>query len=162
MLISMIAAMGDAREIGLNNELLWRMPADMQHFKRTTMGKPIIVGRKTYESFGARPLPGRLNIVITRDANYVGNGATVVTSIEDAINAAGNVEEVMVIGGASFYEQFLPIAHRLYITYVHGNFTADSWFPELDMSHWQEISREDYSADDKNPYGYSFVVLNRK
>lgn len=157
----MIAAMGDNREIGLNNELLWKMPADMKHFRETTMGKPIIVGRKTYESFGAKPLPGRLNIVITRDANYDGNGATVVTSIQQALEAASDVEEVMVIGGASFYEQFLPQANRLILTYVHSSFEADAFFPEIDFSQWKEITREDHSADEKNQFSYSFVTYER-
>ena len=138
----MIAAMGENRELGLNNELLWKMPADMQHFKKTTMGKPIIVGRKTYESFGAKPLPGRLNIVISRDASYPGNGATVVTSIDQALNAAKDYDEVMVIGGASFYQQFLPMTDCLVLTFVHSSFEADAFFPEIDLSQWQVISRE--------------------
>ncbi|MDX1811876.1 MAG: dihydrofolate reductase, partial [Gammaproteobacteria bacterium] len=153
---------GDNREIGLNNELLWKMPADMKHFRETTMGKPIIVGRKTYESFGAKPLPGRLNIVITRDAAYEGNGATVVTSIDEALQAASNVEEIMVIGGASFYEQFLPKADELILTYVHASFEADAFFPEIDLAQWREVAREDYAADEKNPYDYSFVTYQRK
>jgi len=161
MKITMIAAMGENREIGLNNELLWHLPADMKHFRSTTMGKPIIVGRKTYESFGAKPLPGRLNIVISRDANYPGNGATVVTSIEDAIEAVKDVEEVMVIGGASFYEQFLPKTDQLILTFVHTNFKADAFFPEIDFSHWQEISREEHNADEKNKFDYSFVTYQR-
>lgn len=161
MKISMIAAMGENRELGLNNELLWKMPADMQHFRQTTMGKPIIVGRKTYESFGAKPLPGRLNIVITRDANYSGNGATVVSSIEQALNAARDFDEVMIIGGASFYQQILPMADCLILTFVHANFEADAFFPEIDLAQWKEINREDYQKDDKNPYDYSFVTYAR-
>ena len=162
MKISMIAAMGDKHEIGLHNELLWHMPADMKHFRETTMGKPIIVGRKTYESFGAKPLPGRQNIVITRDPNYQGNGAEVVDSIDAAFKAVGNIEEVMVIGGASFYEQALPMADRLYLTYVHSEFEADAWFPQFDKTEWVETSCEDHKADENNPYDYTFLILDRK
>ncbi len=161
MKLSMIAAMGENREIGLANQLLWRMPRDMQYFKQTTMGKPIIVGRKTYESFGAHPLPGRPTIVITHDANYPANGATVVTSRQAAIEATNNAEEVMVIGGASFYEQFLPDVDRLYLTYIHATFTADSWFPKLNPEEWNEVSRDNHKADEKNPYDFSFVILER-
>lgn len=162
MKISMIAAMGENREIGLHNKLLWNLPADMKHFRQTTMGKPIIVGRKTYESFGAKPLPGRLNIVISRDASYSGNGATLVTSIDEALQAAGDCDEVMIIGGASFYQQLLPKADCLYLTLVHAQFEADSYFPEINYSEWREVSREDHQADEKNPYGYTFLLLARQ
>lgn len=166
MQVAMIAAVGDNFEIGLDNQLLWRMPADMRHFKETTMGNPIIVGRKTYESFGAKPLPGRLNIVISRNIEYPGNGAVVVTNIDDAIEVAKSSsteeKEIMIIGGASFYEQCLPLAQRLYLTFVHSAFEADAYFPAVDFSQWDEISREDYPADDKNPYPYSFVTFQRK
>ena len=162
MTISMIAAMGRNRELGLDNKLLWKLPADMKFFRETTMGKPIVVGRKTYESFGGKPLPGRKNIVITTDKNYRSEGAIVVHSINEAIIAAGDVEEIMIIGGASFYEQMLARADRLYLTYVNGEFEADSWFPEIDSAQWSEISRKDCQADEKNSFEYSFVVLERK
>jgi len=162
MIISMIAAMGKNRELGLNNELLWKLPADMKFFRETTMGKPIIVGRKTYESFGGKPLPGRKNIVITTASDYQSEGSTVVHSIEDAITEAGDVEEIMIIGGASFYQQMLPKSDRLYLTYVNGEFKADSWFPEFDSTQWIEKSRKDCKADEKNSYDYSFVVFERK
>ncbi len=162
MKIAMIAAMGDEREIGYKNQLLWRLPADMRHFRRTTLHKPIIVGRKTYESFGAKPLPDRKNIVITRDRNYNGNGAIVVTSPEEALQAAGDADEVMIIGGATFYDYFLSRADTLYLTYVHGKFKADAWFPEFDPSQWQEVEREDHLADENNPFDYSFVTYQRR
>jgi len=162
MTISIIAAMGKEREIGFENKLLWRLPNDMKFFRSTTMGKPILVGRKTYESFGGKPLPGRKNIVITEDQNYQSDGATIVHNIDDALNAAQQAEEIMIIGGASFYEQLLPRANRLYITYVDGNFTADSWFPAFDESEWSEISREKHAADEKNAYDHEFVVYERK
>jgi len=161
MIISMIAAMGQNRELGLDNKLLWKLPADMKFFRETTMGKPIIVGRKTYESFGGKPLPGRKNIVITRAADYQSEGAVVVHDINDAIEAAGDVEEIMIIGGASFYEQMLPKANRLYLTYVSGKFEADSWFPEFNQNEWKEISRQENKADEKNSFDFSFVVLDR-
>ena len=162
MVISMIAAMGRNRELGLDNKLLWKLPADMRLFRETTMGKPIIVGRKTYESFGGKPLPGRKNIVITNDKNYYSEGAFIVHSADEAITAAGDVEEIMIIGGASFYEQMLSRAHRLYLTYVDADFEADSWFPEFDFNQWIETSRKDCKADEKNLFDYSFVVLERK
>ena len=161
MIISMIAAMGKNRELGLDNELLWKLPGDMKFFRETTMGKPIVVGRKTYESFGGKPLPGRQNIVITSAKDYAGAGATIVHSIDDAIEAAGDVEELMIIGGASFYEQMLPKADRLYITYVKSEFKADSWFPEFDLSQWKEKSRRACSADEKNLFDYDFVIYER-
>ncbi len=161
MIISMIAAMGKNRELGLNNELLWKLPADMKFFRETTMGKPIIVGRKTYESFGGKPLPGRKNIVITTASDYQSEGATIVHSIEDAIAEASDAEEIMIIGGASFYQQMLPKSDRLYLTYVNGEFKADSWFPEFDSTEWIEKSHKDCKADEKNSYDYSFVILER-
>lgn len=162
MMISMIAAMGRKREIGKDNELLWKLPNDMKWFIANTKGKPIIMGRKTFESFGAKPLPNRLNIVISRDENYQAEGAVVVSSIDDAINAAGEVEEVMVIGGASFYEQMLPKSDRLYLTYVDGEFEADAWFPEFNPNDYQIIHREMHEADDKHAYAYQFVILQHK
>lgn len=165
MTISIIAAMGRNHEIGYQNALLWRLPNDMKFFRATTMGKPILVGRKTFESFGGKPLPGRSNIVITQDKNYHCEGATVVHSINDAL-AAGkaattSTDEIMIIGGASFYEQLLPLADRLYLTYVDGEFTADSWFPKFDETDWQVESREACHVDEKNAFAHEFVVLDR-
>ena len=165
MTISIIAAMGKNREIGYQNELLWRLPNDMKFFRATTMGKPILVGRKTFESFGGKPLPGRTNIVITQDKQYQREGATIVHSVDDAIAvgklAAGGDGEIMIIGGASFYEQLLPLADRLYLTYVDGEFTADSWFPEFDESQWSVSKREPQLADEKNAFNHEFVILDR-
>jgi len=161
-LISMIAAMADDRGIGIENRLPWKLPADMRWFRLHTLGKPIVMGRKTFESFGGKPLPERTNIVITRDENYRAEGAVVVHTIDEAIQAAGDVEEVMIIGGESFYKQMLPRADRFYVTQVHGNFEVDAWFPEFDWSEWQELERTDYPADEKNPHACSFIVLQRK
>lgn len=158
----MIAAMTDERVIGIDNSLPWKLPNDMRWFRQHTLGKPIIMGRKTFESFGARPLPDRTNIVITRDSGYQAQNSIVVHSIEDALHAAGDVEEVMIIGGASFYEQMLSRAQRLYLTLVHTEVEGDAWFPEIDWQQWQQLERIDHAADEKNPHAHSFLILERK
>ncbi|MDH5786263.1 MAG: type 3 dihydrofolate reductase [Chromatiales bacterium] len=162
MMISLIWAMDENRLIGVENRLPWKLPADMKWFRRHTLSKPIIMGRKTFDSFGGRPLPERTNIVITHDKGYKAEGAVVVYSIEEALLAAGDAPEVMVIGGASFYEQMLPRADRLYITQVHGQFEGDAWFPDMDMSDWQEIGREEHPVDEKNGYACSFLSYQRR
>ncbi len=160
-LLSIIVAMDRNRLIGSNNTLPWRLPADMQHFKRTTMGKPIIMGRKTWESLG-RALPGRTNIVITRNQNYEADGASVVHSLPQALLVAGDVEEAMIIGGANLYEQTLPDADHLYLTQVDGEFEGDAWFTEIDASEWVVDKRERHEKDDKNKFSYEFVTLTRR
>ena len=162
MKIAMIAAMTDDRVIGIDNSLPWKLPNDMKWFRQKTLGKPIIMGRKTFESFGARPLPGRKNIIITRDTGYKAEGCEVVHSIDAALQAAGDVEEAMIIGGASFYEQMLPRADRLYLTLVHTTVQGDAWFPEIDFSQWDETERIDNPGDEKNPFPHTFVILERK
>lgn len=158
--ISLIVAMDQNGLIGRDNDLPWRLSADLQYFKQITMGKPIIMGRKTHESIG-RALPGRQNIVISRDSAFIAEDCTVVSSIPDALLAAGNVEEVMFMGGASLYEQVLPRIERLYLTQVHTKLEGDTWFPEWDKKEWQQVSRIDYLADEKNEFDYSFIVLER-
>jgi len=162
MKISMIAAMTDDSVIGIENRLPWRLPNDMKWFRQHTLGKPIIMGRKTFESFGSKPLPDRTNIIISRDETYQAKDSIVVHTIEEALQAAGEVEEVMIIGGASFYEQMLPRADRLYLTFVHSKIDGDAWFPEVVISDWNEVERIDYDADEKNSLAHSFVILNRK
>lgn len=162
MKISLIWAMADDRVIGIENRLPWKLPADMKWFRQHTLGKPIVMGRKTFESFGGRTLPERTNIIITRDAGYQVAGAVVVHSIEAALDAAGDVDEVMVIGGANLYEQLLPRADRLYMTLVHDRFEADAWFPDFDRNEWFEVERHDHEADANNPHPYSFVILDRR
>ena len=142
-IISLIWAMADNRVIGIENRLPWKLPSDMQWFRNNTMGKPIVMGRKTFESFGAKPLKGRHNIVVTRDPSFHADGVTVANSIDDALTAAGSVGEIMIIGGASFYEQMLPHADRLYVTQVHMQAEGDAWFPEYDETRWHEVSRID-------------------
>ena len=166
MKISLIAAMAENRVIGINNSLPWKLPADMQWFRKHTLGKPIVMGRKTFESFGGRTLPDRTNIIITHDLNYsVDADVVIVHSIDAALQAAAdsasNVEEAMIIGGASFYAQMLERADRFYITQVHGQFEGDAWFPEYEQLDWTEISREEHIADEKNAYDCSFIILEK-
>ena len=160
MIISLIAAMDRNRLIGCDNELPWKLPADLAHFKRVTMGKPVVMGRRTFESIG-RPLPGRTNIVLTRMAGFNADGVLKADSLETAFALAGDVDEVMVIGGGAVYEQALPLARRLYLTLVDGEFDGDAWFPEIDASRWREIETSQHRADERNPYDYRFVVLEK-
>lgn len=161
MKISLIAAMADNRVIGIENRLPWKLPGDMKWFRQHTLGKPVIMGRKTWESFGGKPLPERSNIVITRDAGYTAPGALVVHDIDAALTAAGDAEEVMIIGGESFYRQMLPLAHRLYLTRVHCEPEGDAWFPEFDETQWRVVEQVDNKADEKNPFDYTFLILRR-
>jgi len=160
-MISLIAAMASNRVIGINNTLPWHLPADFRHFKAVTMGKPILMGRKTYESIG-RPLPGRTNIIITNNPSYSAEGCSVVNSIEEALVLTQNEEEVMIIGGASFYQQTLAFAQRIYLTIIHHNFEGDAYFIELDHASWREVERVDHPADENNRYPYSFLTLEKK
>jgi len=166
MKLSLIAAMAEDRVIGIKNSLPWKLPSDMKWFRKHTLGKPIIMGRKTFESFGGRPLPERTNIVITRDENYQADGIVVVHSIEQAIEAArqtaGNVPEAMIIGGASFYEQMLDKVDRMYLTFVHKSLEGDAWFPEYNLGQWQQVELIDVAADEKNIYPHQFVVYDKK
>lgn len=165
MKLALIVACAENRVIGRNNELPWHLPQDLQYFKRVTMGKPIIMGRKTFESIG-RPLPGRANIVVTRNPDYQAEGIEVVYNLSEALSraaeltAAANVDEAMLIGGAELYRQGIGMADRLYLTEVNAEVEGDAYFPVFDRNAWQEVSREDFSADDKNPYNYSFLVLD--
>lgn len=161
MIISLVVAMSRNCAIGNAGGMPWHLPADLKHFKRITMDKPIIMGRKTYDSIG-RALPGRLNIVITRDKNWQADEVYVAHSVDDALRAAAEYEEVMIIGGANLYEQLLPNADRLYITEIDAEFPADTYFPAIDTDDWQETARETREADEKNPYRCNFVTLERK
>ena len=158
--ITLIAAMANNRVIGINNTLPWELPADMKHFRAQTMGKPILMGRKTYDSIG-RPLPGRQNIVVTRDATLQIEGCSVVQSIDAALEAAGDVPEVMVMGGASFYEQLLPKADKLVLTLIDLDIEGDAWFPALEGAEWKEVAREEHQPDEKNRWDYTFIEFER-
>ncbi|HEB92911.1 MAG TPA: type 3 dihydrofolate reductase [Gammaproteobacteria bacterium] len=162
MTVSLIWAMADNRVIGIENRLPWKLPADMQWFRRQTMGKPIVMGRLTFESFGARPLPGRRNLIVSRNPGYRAEGAEVFESLAAALAVTAEDEEVMVIGGASLYAQALPHADRLYMSLVHAEVEGDAHFPDFDRDQWQEVERTDCDADEKNPYPYSFVILQRQ
>ncbi|HEY9052549.1 MAG TPA: type 3 dihydrofolate reductase [Gammaproteobacteria bacterium] len=160
MMISLIAAMDKNRLIGKENGLPWHLPADFKHFKQVTMGKPIIMGRKTFESIG-KPLPGRKNIVISRKG-FSADGVIVVDSIEQALQEVKNAEEVMIIGGASFYEQMINKAVRMYLTHVDAECEGDAWFPEFDINDWSVVSEEVHKADEKNNYNFTIKVYQRK
>ncbi|NOX91196.1 MAG: type 3 dihydrofolate reductase [Gammaproteobacteria bacterium] len=159
MTLSLIWAMADNRVIGIENRLPWKLPADMKWFRQNTMGKPIIMGRLTFESFGAKPLPGRRNIIISRNPDYAADGIETFNSLEDALAATADVEEIMLIGGMSLYQQALPLAQRLYMTRVHATIEGDAWFPEMDLKQWKVIEQHDHDADEKNPLPYSFLIL---
>ncbi|WP_373083787.1 dihydrofolate reductase [Zhongshania sp.] len=164
--VSMIVAMANNRVIGVNNQLPWHLPADLKHFKATTMGKPIVMGRKTWESIG-RPLPGRKNIVISRQPEYVAEGAEVVTCLAAGLAlardhaAAEGLAEIVVIGGEAIYRSALNEAQKIYLTEVNISLDGDAWFPELAAAEWCETGRECYPVTNSEGLGYSFVTLER-
>ncbi|MDF1880858.1 type 3 dihydrofolate reductase [Sulfurimonas sp. MAG313] len=155
-MISLIAAMANNRVIGKDNQMPWHLPADLGHFKALTLGKPIIMGRKTYESIG-RPLPGRKNIVISTNKNYILEGCETVCSLDEAINLVKEVKEVMIIGGGFLYSQTLPKANKLYLTFIDLDVDGDTKFPDYEKLSIKEIKREKHLKDEKNPYDYEFV-----
>lgn len=160
--LALIVAMSENGVIGHHNRLPWHLPADLRHFKRLTIGKPVIMGRKTYESIG-KPLPERTNIIITHDNHFQATSCVVVNSIEAALKAATltNSEEIFIIGGAALYKQMLPLIQRIYLTMIHHIFAGDAYFPELNSTEWEEKERITHEKDTANPYSYSFVVLER-
>ena len=160
MKISLIVAMTPDRLIGANNALLWHLPNDFKHFKSVTMGKPIIMGRKTYESIG-RPLPGRQNIILTQQPDFVMAGCDCAHSVEEALKIAKG-DEVMIIGGAEIYRLFLPLADTLWITLVKADVKGDTYFPEWDPALWQETMREEHLKDEKHPYAYTFLKYKKE
>jgi len=157
---SLIVAIAENGVIGFENKLPWHLPADLLYFKKLTLNKTVIMGRRTYESIG-KPLPNRKNVIVTRQKNFMVQGCEVVHSLEDALEKYKN-DEVMIIGGASLYKESLPYVNRMYLTFVKANVKGDTYFPEFDSKDWQEISRQDHEPDVKNPYAYSFVVYERK
>lgn len=167
MKLTMIAAQAENRVIGRNNQLPWYLPEDLKYFKRVTMGKPIIMGRKTYESIG-KPLPGRTNIVLTSQPGFSAEGVVVCHSMDEAVEHASAVAEVngcdeaVVIGGEAIYTEMLPRADRIYLTEVHAQVEGDAFFPAFDRGDWQEVARESFARSGPNPYDYSFVVLDRR
>lgn len=160
--IHAIVAVASDWAIGRQGNLLCYLPADMKHFKEVTMGSSIVMGRKTFESFPRRPLPGRQNIVITRNANWQYPGVNVVHSVEDAIVVA-ETDDVFIIGGADVYKQTLPMVEVLHLTVIHARWaSADAFFPTLDMNEWQEVSREHHESDHRNAYEFDFITLKRR
>jgi dihydrofolate reductase len=164
--LALMAAKAENNCIGRNNKLPWYLPNDLKYFKKVTFGKPVIMGRKTWESLKG-PLPGRTNIVVTRNPDYRAEGARVVHNLDEAMELAEHIsvidgiEEVVIMGGAGLYKEGLKKADRLYLTEVHAEVEGDAFFPEMDMSQWKEVGREDFKAEPPNEYDYSFVVYER-
>lgn len=163
MKISLIAAIGEDGVIGRDGDLPWRLSSDLKHFKRRTRGHPVLMGRKTWESLPKRPLKGRLNIVLTRDAAYLADGATVVTSLEAGISAAreSGAQEAFVIGGASVYRSSLPMADELVVTHVAVSLDGDAYFPDVAWGAWREVSSESFEATERDEYPFRVVVYER-
>jgi dihydrofolate reductase len=166
MRVCLIWAMTKNRVIGRNNQLPWHLPDEMRHFMRTTLGKPVIMGRKQFQSMG-KPLPNRANVVLSRNPDFAPDGVAVVSTLDDALAYAEAVnrdptnDEIMVIGGAEIYAQALPRADRLYCTVIDAELDGDTFFPEFDLSRWHEVRRTDHPADARHAYGYSVQVLER-
>jgi dihydrofolate reductase len=162
MLVSLIVAVGVRREIGKDGKMPWHLPADLKHFKANTLGKPVLMGRKTLAAIG-RPLPERRNLVLTRDSGFRAAGCETVTSLDEAIHLAAPVPELMVIGGGEVYRLAWNVARRIYLTRIAASIEgADAFFPEVGPGEWREVSREEYPADNKNPYAYAFITLERR
>ncbi len=164
--ISIVVAVADNGVIGRDNGLPWRLPKDLPYFKRITIGHPVVMGRLTYDSIG-KPLPGRTNIVVTRQSDWTADGVEVVHDLTAAIESAATCEQgvasgrIMIIGGAQLYEQSLALCDSMYLTEVHAEISGDAKFPVFDKNEWREISREKNAACEKNPHPYSFVYLER-
>src|SRR5579872_3778138 len=161
MIISLIVAVGLKNEIGKSGKMPWHLPADLRHFKTLTLGKPVIMGRKTLEAIG-RPLPERRNIVVTRDPAFNTAGCEVAHSLDEALGRVADAAEVMVIGGGEIYRAAWPKTQRIYLTRVRGDFEADTFFPAVEPEEWREVAREEHFEDEKNPYDYSFLTYERR
>lgn len=160
-MIAMIVAVAKGGVIGADNDIPWYCPADLQHFKRTTMGAPVVMGRKTYESLKIQQLPGRRNIIISRNPEYQAAGCDVFSSIEAAIEQLAAVDKIFIIGGAELYKQMLPKAQELYVTQVDVTVAGDRYFPEISAQDWQLRSERDFQADEKNPHAMRFQYYQR-
>jgi dihydrofolate reductase len=159
--ISIIVAVAENFAIGKDNQLLWHIPADLKRFKKITSGHQIIMGKLTYKSLPVRPLPNRVNIVITDKPGETFEGCTTVYSIEEALNLCNETDESFIIGGGSIYRQFLPFANKLYLTLVHKDFEADTFFPEIDPDMWKLIDREDHEPEGSLDFSYSFLIFEK-
>ena len=159
--ISLVVAIGENGAIGRGGNLPWRISTDLKYFRKVTMGKPMIMGRKTFESIG-KPLPGRRNIVVTRDTNYHREGIEVVHGTDEALAVTADVPEVMVIGGAELFRTALPLAGRIHLTRVHGNIEGNVMWPALDTRQWEVIERERHESDDRHAYAMTFEVWEKR
>lgn len=161
MILSLVVAYARGGVIGKDNKLPWRLSADLRRFRTITLGKPVVMGRRTFESIG-HPLDGRTNIVLTRDPAYFPAGTLVARSLDEAIARAGDAGEIMVIGGADVFAQALPRADRMYVTEIDAEIDGDRSFPAFDRAEWREVERSDHQPDESNPYRYRFVTLERR
>ncbi|MBL4745354.1 MAG: dihydrofolate reductase [Flavobacteriaceae bacterium] len=160
-MITIIAAIATDNALGKDNQLIWHLPNDLKRFKKVTSGHHVIMGRKTFESLG-RPLPNRVNIIITRNSDYTADGCVVVHSLQEAVNAAKDDSNPFILGGAQIYKQAIEMADVLDLTFVHHSFEADAFFPTINMEIWKEDTREDFKSDEKNKFDYSFVKFVRR
>jgi len=161
MILSIIVAVGNNGVIGKDNTLIWHLPGDLQYFKNLTMGKPIIMGRKTFESIG-KPLPGRTSVIVTHNKNYKAEGCIIAHTLEDALKKIDTkCEEAFIIGGAEIYKQSLPIADKIYMTRVYEDFEGDTFFPSINSSTWQLITKTPMPVDEKNKYPYGFLIFKK-
>lgn len=159
-LVTLVAAIAENGVIGNGNRLPWHLPADLKRFKALTMGKPILMGRKTFEAIG-KPLPGRRNLVLSRSASFSVQGVDIVGGVQEALDVSADAPELMVIGGAEIYRQFLPLARRIHLTRVHAPIVGDTRFPNCDWNEWRKFDRSTHPADDKNAYAMTFLTLER-
>jgi dihydrofolate reductase len=159
MIVSIVVAISENNAIGKDNKLLWYMPADLRHFKDITTGHTVIMGRKTYDSVG-KPLPNRRNIIITRQPIAI-TGCEVVNSIDAALALCSNEAEVFIVGGAEIYRQAMHLTNRIYLTIIHKEFEADTYFPEIKADEWKQVSKQDFEPDEKNLLPYSFITYER-
>lgn len=163
MIVSLIAAVSSNNVIGKNNQLPWHLPADMKFFKNTTWGMPLIMGRKTFESMDNKPLPGRINIILTKQKNFSADGAVIVNDWSDALFAARDTDckEVFVIGGGEIFKEVLKKADRIYLTRVHTIIDGDVFFPEIELKKWKLISKKDCATDERHKFSYSFELYEK-
>jgi len=161
VIVSIIAAVADNGVIGLRGGLPWHLPADLKRFKKLTTGHHMVMGRRTWDSIGRRPLPGRPTVVVSRDPSFVAEGAQVARSVDEALELAAGADEVFIAGGEAVYREALPVADRVYLTRVHGRFAGDAFFPEFDEGGWRVVVEERREADEKNPHAHTFRVYER-
>jgi dihydrofolate reductase len=161
MIISIIVAIAQNNVIGNNNQLIWHIPGDLKRFKLITMGHAVVMGRKTYESIG-KPLPGRKNVIISRQNNFKAEGCQVYEFFEKALESLKTEEEIFIIGGGEIYRLAMPLAHRIYLTKIHKNFPGDTFFPEINQEEWKILHEELISDDEKAGFSYSYINLDRK